>query len=120
MFARVPRRIIVAVTMAETSTIFAEIEAVLADEADLGLDRLEHTLTSGYAVALRLEARRSRLERRIADVAMRLGGASDDGAGAAEIADLARDLSAADSELTRLRKLLGALRERAVAARAAA
>ena len=103
--------------MTEERTIFAEIEEVLADVDQPTVDRLEHTLTTGYAVALGLEAERSRLERRITDVATRLR--DGDGERAAEIAALARDLSAADKDITRLRALLGKLRDRAVAARAA-
>ena len=41
--------------MTDERTIFAEIEAVLADRGETRLDRLEHTLTSGYAAALALE-----------------------------------------------------------------
>lgn len=98
--------------------IFAEIEALLNDAAEVPLADLEHTLTAGYAAALELEAERLRTERKIAEAATLLG----DGAGkgkAREIASLARKLSSADGDLSRLRLMLGALREHAAAARAA-
>jgi hypothetical protein len=104
--------------MAAERTIFAEIEALLADREHAPLDRLEHTLTSGYAAALALEGEHWRLERQIAEVAALVRGRSD-GDRAEEIADLARMLAVAEADLTRLRALLGTLRARAVAARAA-
>ena len=103
--------------MGDEQTILAEIEAMLAGGRDVPLDRLEHTLTTGYAVALALEARRLRLERGIADAAGVLGREGDERA--ADIAELARDLAAADADLARLRGLLASLRDRAVAARVA-
>jgi hypothetical protein len=105
--------------MTDERTIFAEIEAVLADRDEIRLDRLEHTLTSGYAAALALEAERWRIERRIAEAAALVRGRTD-GDRAAEIALLARSLSSADADLERLRDLLATLRKRATAARAAA
>jgi len=105
------------VGMVEERTIFAEIEAVLADEGEPRLERLEHTLTSGYAAALGLEAQCWRLEQRIADAAGELAGDAADER-RAEIAALARDRSGVVAELARLRELLGRLRDRALAARA--
>jgi hypothetical protein len=102
--------------MADERTIFAEIEAVLEDRDETRLDRLEHTLTSGYAAALALEAERWRIERRIAEAAALVQGSGD----AEEIAVLARSLNTAEADLTRLRSMLTALRERATAARTAA
>lgn len=103
--------------MADTKTIFDEISALL-DAAQLpAVDDLEHTLTSGYAAALSLEAEGWRIERRIADVASNLG---RDRKEQRELARLAERLSAARSDLSRLRALLGTLRERTEAARAAA
>jgi hypothetical protein len=104
--------------MADAAPIFAEIEALLADTRETRVDRLEHLLTSGYAAALAIEGLRWRLERRIAETASRVRGRGD-GERAAEIAELARELSEADDDLQRLRGLLARLRERAVAARAA-
>jgi hypothetical protein len=105
--------------MADERTIFAEIEAVLEDRDETRLDRLEHTLTSGYAAALALEAERWRIERRIAEAAALVRGRTDVDR-AAEIALLADSLSTADADLERLRALLSTLRKRATAARAAA
>lgn len=119
MFAEVSDRIIVGgAPMTDERTIFAEIEAVLANCGEMRLDRLEHALTSGYAAALSLEAERWRIERRISKEAGLLRGRGD-GERAEEIAGLARRLSTADADLERLRGLLAQLRERAVAARAA-
>lgn len=104
--------------MTTEHTIFAEIEALLDDAADTPLAELEHTLTAGYAAALELEAERWRLERRIKQVAVLLGDGSGRGK-AQEIAGLARRMNAADADLSRLRGMLGTLREHAAAARAA-
>ena len=83
------------------------------------LDHLEHTLTSGYARALALEAERRRIERRLADVAARLGDETTD-EDAAELSRLAQSLSLADDDLSRLRALLVSLRTRANEVRATA
>jgi hypothetical protein len=92
----------------EIRTLTAEINALMAEPA-APLERLEDALTTGYARALALEAERGRLERRLGEVA-----AAGDGDGARE---LAARVSSTDEHLTRLRALLGALRERASAAR---
>lgn len=83
------------------------------------LDHIEHTLTAGYARALALEAERWRIERRIADVAARLGDEVTD-EDASELAQLGQRLSSADGDLTNLRNLLVALRTRADEVRTAA
>ena len=95
----------------------AEIETLLDPVAaeEQSLERLEDTLTEGYARALALEAERLRLERRIGE----LGAAVGSGAQAPdEIAMLASRLSQASSRLDGLRSLLAALRRRADAMRA--
>jgi ABC-type phosphate transport system auxiliary subunit len=83
------------------------------------LDRLEHTLTAGYARALAIEAERWRLERRIAEVAARLGDEVTD-EDTSELADLGHRLSSTDGDLSRLRTLLVSLRSRADEVRATA
>ena len=83
------------------------------------LDHVEHTLTSGYARALALEAERLRIERKLADAAARLGDDATD-EDASELAALGQRLSVADDDLSRLRLLLASLRSRANEIRAAA
>jgi hypothetical protein len=80
------------------------------------LTEMEHTLTDGYAEALRLEGERLRLERRIGDLAHGVSGRRE----ADELRDLAERLRGADEELSSLRELLQLLRRRVEAARAAA
>jgi hypothetical protein len=108
--------------MTDVNPIIAEIEAALDDVgAARALDEIEDTLTSGYATALAVEADRWRIERRITELAAELGGEADfELHRAEEIVGLAQRLSSADADLIRLRDLLGLLRERADAARAAA
>ncbi|MBV8064777.1 MAG: hypothetical protein JOY72_06045 [Actinobacteria bacterium] len=77
------------------------------------LDRLEATLTDGYAEALALEAERSRIERRIGEVAP----IAQEPVVAQEIAALARRRTVAEDELGTLRALLGRLQIRASASR---
>jgi hypothetical protein len=67
---------------------------------------VEHTLTTGYARVLSLEAERQRLERRL--------GQSDAG----DVAAVTERMAAAAAEVSRLRSLLEPLRERASTLRA--
>jgi len=69
------------------------------------LARVEHTLTSGYAHALGLEAERLRLERGLLVAAE----AGDSG----EVVALNRRLATTDTELAHLRSLLTTLRAHA-------
>lgn len=107
----------------ESSRLVEEISALLeaptARERGPYLDRLEHTLTAGYAEALALEAESWRLERRIGEVALGLAD-GEEAAGTDELASLARRLADAACDLSRLRGLLVTLRDRASAVRAAA
>src|SRR5215210_3025374 len=80
-------------------------------DAQLLLDRLDETLTTGYANALQLEAERWRIERRIGEVAAEAG--ANSGAGRVdELATLARSLREANEQITILRALLASLRDR--------
>jgi uncharacterized protein YicC (UPF0701 family) len=72
------------------------------------LDAIESKLTDGYAQALVLEAERSRIERRLGEVARDAGEVSAHSV-AAELAQLSERLDAADGELARLRSLLQSL-----------
>jgi hypothetical protein len=81
------------------------------------IDAIEDTLTAGYARALALEAERWRLERRIAEVAVELGGKPPDDE-RDELTKLGQRLSSADGDLTMLRQLLASLRSRANEVRA--
>jgi chromosome segregation ATPase len=75
------------------------------------LERLDSTLTAGYAQALQLEAERWRLERQIGDVAAHVAEERTE-LGTEELASLARRLTAVNEEISRLRTLLVSLRER--------
>lgn len=75
------------------------------------LDTIESTLTDGYAEALALEAERSRIERRLGEVAR--------DADLQEFARLSESLEDADAELERLRSLLRDLQARRRVARSA-
>ncbi len=79
------------------------------------LAHMEDTLTEGYAQALALEAERWRLERRIGEVARD----PDATHFAEELRSLARRVTHADGELTKLRGLLGSLHDRTRTVRAA-
>ena len=83
------------------------------------LERLDATLTAGYAHALQLEAERWRLEKRIGEVAAKLvdpGSELD----TEELGRLARRLTAANEDITSVRTLLASLRDRRSAIRTAA
>jgi hypothetical protein len=80
------------------------------------IDTIEHTLTSGYATALALEAERLRLERKIAAVAAQFG--EDPDGTHSELTELGQRLSTAAGDLVQLRGLLSSLRMRANEVRA--
>src|ERR1700752_5044054 len=92
------------------------LNAPTSGAAAPSLARMEHTLTEGYAQALRLEAERMRLERRLGEVAR----AVDSSPSVEELSSLGKRLTSADGELTKLRSLLGTLHERTRSARLAA
>jgi len=69
------------------------------------LDAIESTLTHGYAEALALEAERSRIERRLGEVARDAGEVSAHSV-AAELVALSERLETAGGELEQLRTLL--------------
>ena len=97
----------------DRSILIDDIRALLALEpGDAALDRLEDTLTAGYAHALALEAEQWRLERRLAHAARELGDAE-------ETAAVAQLLAAVERDLGHLRTLLSSLRDRARDLRAA-
>ncbi|HVM69669.1 MAG TPA: hypothetical protein VM204_07530 [Gaiellaceae bacterium] len=84
-----------------------EIHALLAPPTGPPPTRenVEHTLTSGYAHALRLEGERLRAEGRLRELVRGRGRRQD-----VQAADL--ELSRLDAELRRLRALLATLRAR--------
>jgi uncharacterized membrane-anchored protein len=92
-------------------------ELVAAPSGDL--QRIEHTLTDGYAHALRLEGEGRRIERRIAEVTRELG-RGEATAAIEELAALARALDANRAERERLRAVLAPLRHLADTVRLAA
>jgi hypothetical protein len=100
----------------ETAALYDDIHALLEEapgaEAGVFLARLEHTLTDGYARALTLEAERVRLAKRMGELT---DGLRDDpyDAPTDELATVAKQLSDAETELTRLRRTLARLRARA-------
>ncbi len=88
-----------------------EIRSLLDQRASAGRpprDAVEHTLTTGYAYALRLDAERLRVERRLRDV---VRSAAPDPAARD---DAALELARVDQELADLRALLSTLRAQAL------
>lgn len=93
------------------------LEAPASGDEAPGLERLEETLTAGYARALALEAENLRLERRLGELVTTI--ARDASRIAAdELGDVAHRLAACEGEIARLRELLSTLRDRAAAVRA--
>ena len=77
------------------------------------LERLEDTLTDGYAQALALEGECWRLERQLAKVVQTVAGPAPDVSSAAEeISTLTQRITRAEAELTSLRHRLGSLQDR--------
>ena len=88
----------------------------LIDASTGDVDRIEHTLTDGYARAMSLEAERWRLERRIAAVAAEIE-SGDVAAKARELRALAVRLDEIAADLRTLRPRLAELRRLADTAR---
>ena len=88
-------------------------------EAGAFLDRVDDTLTSGYAQALALEAERWRVERRIAEVLAELAAESSD-TRIAELSTLVQKRTTTEEHIVALRTLLASLRARRSEIRAAA
>lgn len=92
------------------------LDAPAAGDEAPSLGDIEHTLTAGYARALALEAEQWRLERRISEVAAKLGEQTTEPQHS-ELATLGQQLSEANGDLSYLRDLLASLRSRANAVR---
>src|SRR5687768_8694855 len=120
MIGRPDSRIIVGMeptTADEYSVLCDEIRTLLQQPAsapDLSLERLEDTLTEGYARALALEAERLRIERQIGALGADVNRGEPAGN---EIETLAARLSHASGKLDGLRGLLASLRKRTDAVR---
>jgi ABC-type phosphate transport system auxiliary subunit len=103
----------------DSRTLRDSIRTLLKSPADArSQDRIERTLTDGYAKAMSLEAERLKIERRIADVASEI---TDDNREqkTTELAALSHRLSETIEELEALRMMLAALRDHAAATQAA-
>jgi septal ring factor EnvC (AmiA/AmiB activator) len=88
-----------------------QIQALI-DRAARDIDEIERTLTDGYAHALTLEAERSRLNRRLSEVAQGIQ-RGDTAKKARELASLSKRLEGTDGDLSTLRTLLVDLRRHA-------
>jgi predicted nucleic acid-binding Zn-ribbon protein len=100
------------------SDLLDQINALI-DASNDDVDRIEHTLTDGYAQAMSLEAERWRLERRISEGAAEIA-QGDMAANARVLSALTTQLEANAGELRKLRSRLAELRRLAESARVAA
>jgi predicted nucleic acid-binding Zn-ribbon protein len=96
--------------MDDTGRVIQRVNALHESSPDA-----ERTLMDGYALALALETERTRLERRFDQLAGALA-EDHDPALLPELRALKRRIASTESELTRLREVLGAVRERLLAA----
>jgi hypothetical protein len=102
-----------------TDDIQALLAASNAAVSKTLLERVDVTLTDGYAHALQLEAERRRIEQRISEVVASVpAGADQDHE--PELVVLAERLSAANENIAGLRALLRSLRDRRTELRRAA
>jgi hypothetical protein len=111
MTERRERRLLVAMRTLELEPLLSEI-ADLLDQAEVDDDpeRIERTLTDGYAHALTLEAERTSLERQVLRLSLEL---DDDGeTRLSEVRALARRLHDCDDSFERLRGELVRLKRR--------
>ena len=99
--------------------IRALLTAPSAPVSEPFLERVDVTLTDGYAHALQLEAERWRIERRIAEVVAGLP-ADMDREHEPELVALSERLTSTNESIGSLRALLASLRERRSALRDAA
>lgn len=91
--------------------LLEQIKALI-DASARDIDEIERTLTDGYAHALTLEAERSRLSRRLAEVVQGIQ-RGDTAKKARELTSLSKRLEGADDDLSTLRTLLVDLRRHA-------
>jgi DNA-directed RNA polymerase beta' subunit len=94
-----------------SAELFEQISALIR-ASNRDLNRIERTLTDGYAHALSLEAEKWRLQKRITEVAQGLEHGDPTGK-ARELTQLAQRLDGKSGELSELRGRLGALRRHA-------
>lgn len=95
--------------------LFERISTMI-DASERDLDRIERTLTDGYAHALSLEGERLRLERRLTELARELN-VGDTQTKTVELSSVAERLDGNAGDLTRLRSALAELRRHADAIR---
>jgi hypothetical protein len=97
--------------VAKKDPLLEEITTLLAaDEEGDDPERLERTLTDGYARALSLEAERRRLQKQIGELTVTAG--DGDAASRQELAGLIRRMKRQEGDLGLLRAQLGRLRRR--------
>jgi hypothetical protein len=100
--------------MDDTRQVIERISALHISSADA-----EDRLMDGYAQALALEAERTRLERRFGVLAKALA-EDHDARRVPELRSLKQRIASTDAELAHLRRVLSDVRQRLVAASAAA
>jgi chromosome segregation ATPase len=98
--------------------LHALLDTPLHGEGAPSVEQAENTLTDGYALALALDAERSRLSKRIGQLAAE--NCDDAHEKARELSSLAQRLAETDGELSHLRRSLASVRRRATELRAAA
>ncbi len=102
-----PRIIVCMAANAPDRAAVLEDVLALAQTSAPALERVERTLTDGYACALGIEAERLRLQRRLEERAAMLGDGSEPSI--EEVSDLAQAVAGRDAELAELRGALAGL-----------